>query len=71
MKEGVKPSQNLAEFCSLSFTLLSSYQESLTETKKKRDKTKKPRVGSLTNLIHSEHIYITWSFYMMKRSDKR
>ena len=71
MKEGVKPSQNLAEFCSLSFTLLSSYQESLTETEKKRDKNKKPRVGSLTNLIHSEHIYITWSFYMMKRSDKR
>ena len=40
MKEGVKPSQNLAEFCSLSFTLLSSYQESLTETKKKRQKQK-------------------------------
>ena len=70
MKEGVKPSQNLAEFFSLSITLLSSQQEPLTETKK-RDKNKKPRVGSLTNLIHSEHIYITWSFYMMKRSDKR
>ena len=72
MKEGVKPSQNLAEFCSLSFTLLSSYQESLTETKKKkRQKQKATSRFSHKNLIHSEHIYITWSFYMMKRSDKR
>ena len=41
MKEGVKPSQNLAEFCSLSFTLLSSYQEFLTETKKKERQKQK------------------------------
>ena len=40
MKEGVKPSQNLAEFCSLSFTLLSSYQEPLTETNKQKKKQK-------------------------------
>ena len=30
MKEGVIPSQNLADFCSLSFTLLSSYREPIT-----------------------------------------
>ena len=45
MKEGVKPSQNLAEFCSLSFTLLSSYQESLTETKKKKRQKQKATSG--------------------------
>ena len=30
MKEGDMPSQNLADFCSLSFTLLSSYREPIT-----------------------------------------
>ena len=51
MKEGDMPSQNLADFCSLSFTLLSSYREPITSYAF-NDKKKQ------TNLIHSEHIYM-------------
>ena len=53
------PSKNLADFSSLSFTLLSSNRGPITSYAfcEKKEK-KKPQVGSLTNLIHSEHIYI-------------
>ena len=70
MKEGDMPSQNLADFCSLSFTLLSSYREPITSYAFNDKKTKKKK-GFLTNLIHSEHIYMDWSFYKMKHMEKR
>ena len=44
MKEGDMPSQNLADFCSLSFTLLSSYREPITSyafNDKEKKQTKK------------------------------
>ena len=66
MKEGVIPSQNLADFCSLSFTLLSSYREPITSYAFNEKK-----VGFLTNLIHSEHVYMNWPFYIMKHMEKR
>ena len=69
MKEGDMPSQNLADFCSLSFTLLSSYREPITSYAF-NDKKKKKK-SFLTNLIHSEHIYMNWSFYKMKHMEKR
>lgn len=65
MKEGVIPSQNLADFCSLSFTLLSSYREPITSYAFNDEKK-----GFLTNLIHADHIYMNWSFYKMKHGEK-
>ena len=53
MKEGVRPSQNLADFCSLSFTLLSSYREPITSYAFNDEKK-----GFLTNLVHADHIYM-------------
>ena len=71
MKESVMPSKNLTDYCSLSFTLLSSYRGPITSYAFCDQKKKKPQVGSLSNLIHSEHIYINWSFYKMKHTEKR
>ena len=66
MKEGDMPSQNLADFCSLSqFTLLSSYREPITSYAFNDKKTNKQKKRFLTNSIHSEHIYMNWSFYKM------
>ena len=73
MKEGDMPSQNLADFCSLSFTLLSSYREPITSyafNDKKNKQTNKQK-SFLTNSIHSEHMYMNWSFYKMKHMEKR
>ena len=72
MKEVVMPSKNLADFSSLSFTLLSSNRGPITSYAfgEKKEK-KKLQVDSLTNLIHSEHIYINWSFHIMKHMEKR
>ena len=57
MKEGDVPSQNLADFFSLSFTLLSSYRGPITSYAF-NDKKNKQQKSFLTNLIHSEHIYM-------------
>ena len=51
------PSQNLADFFSLSFTLLSSYRGPITSYAF-NDKKNKQKKCFLTNLIHSEHIYM-------------
>ena len=71
MKEGDMPSQNLADFCSLSFTLLSSYREPTTSYAFNDKKKQTNKKSFLTNLIHSEHIYINWPFYKMKHMEKR
>ena len=58
MKEGDMPSQNLADFCSLSFTLLSSYREPITSyafnDKKKQTNEKKfsHKFNSLRTHVH-------------------
>ena len=71
MKEGVIPSQNLADFCSLSYTLLSSYREPITSYAfNDKKKTNKQIKSFVTNSIHSEHIYVNWSFYKMKHGEK-
>ena len=71
MKEGVIPSQNLADFCSLSFTLLSSYREPITSYAFNDKNNKQTKKSFLINLIHSEHIYMNCSFYKMKHMEKR
>ena len=70
MKEGDMPSQNLADFCSLSFTLLSSYRKPITSYAFNDKKKKQTKKSFLTNSIHSEHMYMNWSFYKMKHGEK-
>ena len=64
------PSQNLADFCSLSFTLFSSYREPITSYAFNDKKQTNKKKTFLTNSTHSEHIYMNWSFYKMKHMEK-
>ena len=57
MKEGDMPSQNLADFCSLSFTLLSSYRGPITsyafnDKKNKQKKKFSHKFNSLRTHLH-------------------
>ena len=61
MKEGVIPSQNLADFCSLSFTLLSSYREPITsyafnDKKKTNKQTNKKKFSHKFNSLRT-HVH--------------